>query len=174
MPEKPQPLLVTLQLDPNTFDVLDQLRQHHFPPARNHLLAHITLFHALPGDELDSIRHTLQQVCAGQTVLPLNLPKPWFIGRGVAIDVDCEGLLRLRADLAQRWQSWVTPQDQQRYHPHITVQNKVPPEQARQLYDHLVNTWTPMVGQGTGLLLWRYVGGPWEPIDTMPFGVESG
>ena len=31
----------------------DRLRAEHFPPERNHLAAHVTLFHALPGEHLD-------------------------------------------------------------------------------------------------------------------------
>jgi hypothetical protein len=32
---------------------------------------------------------------------------------------------RLHADLARRWQPWLTPQDARRLDAHVTIQNKV-------------------------------------------------
>ena len=168
-PQPPQPLIVTLQLDAGTFDLLDRLRQQHFPPERNVLAAHVTLFHALPGSEIDFIRFTLREVCREQPAFTLALPKPRFLGRGVAIEVQSSDVLRVRAELAQRWRDWLTPQDRQPYRPHVTVQNKVSAGQAHQLYEHLKQEWTPQVGQGRGLVLWRYMGGPWEFVEAMPF-----
>jgi hypothetical protein len=48
------------------------------------------------------------------------------------------------------------------------VQNKVTAEAARQLYAQLSASWQAFRGQGEGLLLWRYRGGPWEHITTFP------
>ena len=42
-----QPLIVTLALDEAAEARFDGLRQEHFPLERNHLRAHVTLFHAL-------------------------------------------------------------------------------------------------------------------------------
>ena len=164
-----RPLLVTLQLDDASFQFFDALRQTHFPPERNFLSAHITLFHALPGDALDDIWQTLQATCVGQMPFGLTFLKPWFLGRGVAIEIICDELVTLRAALARHWSGWLTPQDRNSYRPHITVQNKVPADQARQLHEAMTRTWTPRVGQGIGLLLWRYEGGPWTLLDTFPF-----
>jgi hypothetical protein len=44
------PLILTAKLDADSFDLLDALRRHHFPLGRNHLSAHIKLFHHLPGE----------------------------------------------------------------------------------------------------------------------------
>jgi len=40
------PLIVTAELAPEDFAWLDALRRHHFPPERNQLRAHLTMFHA--------------------------------------------------------------------------------------------------------------------------------
>jgi 2'-5' RNA ligase len=170
MPEpETSPLILTLKLDPKTFAHFDRLRQQHFPPARNFLPAHITLFHALPGEETSQIQKALQDCCSQTSVLPTVFQKPRFLGKGVAIEVDCPQLVQLHRELAKCWQTWLTRQDQQGYRPHITIQNKTSSEIARQLYEQLKQDWQPFQGQGEGLLLWRYLGGPWELITEFTF-----
>ena len=39
--------ILTAELDPDSFEWLDGLRRQHFPPERNLLSAHLTLFHRL-------------------------------------------------------------------------------------------------------------------------------
>lgn len=163
------PLILTLKLDKSTFAQLDALRQAHFPPERNFLSAHITLFHALPGEQEEDIRTTLAALCAATPVLPLTLPSVRFLGRGVAINVESPALLALRGHLALQWSAWLSAQDRQRYQPHVTVQNKVTAVVARALYEELRATWSTLTAQGEGLLLWRYQGGPWEFVAEFPF-----
>ena len=55
----PEPLIVTLLLEEAAQQRFDRLREQHFPPERNHLAAHVTLFHALPGEQLDAVRADL-------------------------------------------------------------------------------------------------------------------
>ncbi|MUL39424.1 2'-5' RNA ligase family protein [Gloeocapsopsis dulcis] len=158
----PSPLILTLKLDRITFDFFNELRQQHFPSERNFLPAHITLFHALPGEHELSIQQSLQNLCTHTPSLPLLFPKPRFLGRGVAIEVSCSELIQLRQQLAATWNMWLSKQDQQRYQPHVTIQNKVTSDEARQLYNELVSSWNSVNGYGEGLLLWYYKGGPWE------------
>ena len=44
------PLIVTALLDEVAQERFDRLRREHFPPERNQLDAHLTLFHRLPDD----------------------------------------------------------------------------------------------------------------------------
>ena len=166
----PDPLILSLRFDAVTFEALDGLRRHWFPPARNQLSAHLTLFHQLPGEQAEAIAEQLSGASAATAALPVTLPSVRFLGRGVAINVSSDGLLRLRGELARAWQPWLTPQDRQGFRPHVTVQNKVTPAEARDLYERLRQTWTPLSGVGTGLQLWWYRGGPWELAGTFPFG----
>lgn len=168
-PFQPEPFILTLKMDAAAFARLDALRQQHFPPERNFLAAHITLFHALPGDQEETIRATLAPICAATPVLTLSLPSVRFLGRGVAIHVESPALLALRGHLAQTWHDWLSTQDRQRYQPHVTIQNKVVPEVARALYTELSQSWPPLTAQGEGLLLWRYQGGPWAFVAEFPF-----
>lgn len=163
------PLVLTLKIDESAFQVFDEMRRKYFPPERNFLPAHITLFHALPGEQAESVRETLRAICSAQSALKLDFPRPRFLGRGVALDIDCAELIDLRAQLAAQWWSWLGRQDQQRYKPHLTVQNKVVAEDARLLFEELEQRWKAFQCRGEGLLLWTYVGGPWEPAGEFAF-----
>ncbi|MBD2070515.1 2'-5' RNA ligase family protein [Leptolyngbya sp. FACHB-671] len=156
------PLILTLKLDQKTFSYFDQLRQQHFPPERNFLSAHVTLFHALPREQKSSIQQTLQDFRSHISPLTLTFTTLRFLGKGVAVEVECLELIQLRQQLATHWRDWLSRQDQQGYRPHITIQNKVAPDQARLLYDQLTSEWKAFQGTGEGLLLWYYKGGPWE------------
>lgn len=165
----PPPLVLTLKLDERSFNYLDRLRQQHFPPQRNFLKAHVTLFHALPGDQEASIRQTLEEFCSSTSLLPLLFPQLRYLGKGVAVEVQCPQLKQLRLRLAQTWEMWLSPQDRQGYRSHVTIQNKVMPNEAQQLYDQLVSEWKPFNGYGEGLMLWQYQGGPWKKVSEFPF-----
>lgn len=165
----PHPLILTLAFDPDTFARLDALRRRHFPPARNLVPAHVTLFHALPGGAEADIRDELRAVAAPHPPMPVRFPGVRSLGRGVAVTVEAPDLARLRGRLATAWVRWLTPQDRQPYRPHVTVQNKVTPAEARAVLDELAAGWEAFAGTGTGLLLWEYHGGPWELAEEVPF-----
>lgn len=164
------PLILTLKLDASAFSVLDELRRQHFPPERNFLSAHITLFHKLPGEHEQAIRHTLQPLCMNTAVMEVSFPALRFLGKGVAVELECPALLQLRRQLAVEWNAWLSAQDRQTYRPHVTIQNKVMPEQSRRLYDQLKGDWQTLAAHGEGLLLWRYLNGPWELVQEFSFG----
>jgi len=52
-------LIVTAELAAEDFAWLDRLRQAHFPPERNRLRAHLTMFHALPPSAEAEVRRAL-------------------------------------------------------------------------------------------------------------------
>ena len=155
------PLIVTAVLDPGAQQHFDDLRRRHFPPERNHLAAHVTLFHALPGQEEAAVRADLADVVDG--AYDVEVTGVRFLGRGVAFELRSPDLQQVRGELARRWGPWLTPQDRQGLRPHVTVQNKVAPDVARRLHGELAASFTPYVVRVEGLALWRYLGGPWEP-----------
>ena len=57
-----RPLILTLRLDPESQARFDALRRAHFPPERNLLGAHVTLFHALPAAAADVVRTEITEV----------------------------------------------------------------------------------------------------------------
>ena len=166
-------LIVTLLLDDEAKERFDRLRAEHFPAERNFLAAHVTLFHALPGERLGEVRAELA-AAADRPAFEVAVTGVRLLGRGVAYDLCSAELDRLRRTLAGAWGPWLTPQDRQRHRAHVTVQNKVAPEVARALHERLAASFVPGSVTARGLGLWRYLGGPWEPVDAFPYGGGAG
>lgn len=155
-----RPLILTLRLDAASRARFDALRRAHFPPARNHLSAHVTLFHALPADHAGTL-HADVADAARRPPFDVEVAGLRSLGRGVAYVLRSPALDALRAALAARWAPWLTRQDAQRFSAHVTVQNKVEPAVARALLDQLTAGFRPGTARAEGLDLWRYDGGPW-------------
>ncbi|MCA0144374.1 2'-5' RNA ligase family protein [Blastococcus sp. LR1] len=178
------PLIVTLLLEDDAQARFDRLRAEHFPlrplsgarPERARgggtgvfrLAAHVTLFHALPGEQVDAVRADLAAV-ADRDAFDVAVTGLRFLGRGVAYTLESAELAAVRRRLATAWEPWLTPQDRQRHAPHVTVQNKVDPAVARDLHDRLLAGFAPWTVRARGLGLWRYLGGPWAPVGEHPF-----
>lgn len=165
------PLIITAALDEGAFAWFDDLRQAHFPRHRNKVPAHLTLFHALPGEHERHVVHTLEAACRGRHhPLAIDVRSPWSLGRGVAYRLASDELEGLRKELALAFSPWLTRQDQAPYRPHITVQNKAEPAEARELLERLQLEFEPFEIVAEGLFLWRYLGGPWALVDKFEFG----
>jgi len=160
--DAPVPLILTLALDTVTQSHFDCLRAAHFPAARNYLSAHLTLFHHLPDAHEAAITAAIAAVCAAHAPLALTVTRPMSLGGGVAFALDAPALVAIHRALAAQWWPWLTPQDRQPLTPHVTIQNKAPPAEARALYERLRGEFVPFAATGAGLSLWRYRGGPWE------------
>lgn len=91
------------------------------------------------------------------------------LGRGAAFRLEAPEVALVRAELSRDWEDWLSPQDRQPWRPHVTVQNKVPPEVARDTVARLRAGFEPWEARAEGLLLWRYRGGPWEAAGEVPF-----
>ncbi len=165
----PDPLVVTLALPDDLQDELDALRRQWFPAGRTAVGAHLTLFHAVPGEREGQVRSDLGGVAARGAV-PLRLSRVISLGRGAAYAVDSPALGRLHASLQEAWSGWLTQQDQQRLRAHVTLQNKVDPAVARRTVAALEATFRPVEVDAVGLDLWRYEGGPWAHLERFGFG----
>ena len=154
------PIIVTALFGRRDQGWFDAMRSEHFPPERNQLDAHLTLFHHLPGEERDRVEEDLRAV-APSAAVELQVTGLRSLGRGVAFELASPPLNSLRAELARRWAHWLTPQDRQGFRPHVTVQNKVTPEEARALKALLTADFSPFAARGEGFQLWRYLNGPW-------------
>ena len=163
------PHIVTAALDEGAFAWFEDLRQSHFPRHRNKVPAHLTLFHALPGELEDAVALTLKAACQCRSPLQLDVRGPWSLGRGVAFRLASPDLAQLRDEVAKAFSSQLTRQDQAPFRPHITVQNKVEPDEARLLLEQLQMEFEPFHIFCEGLLLWRYLGGPWEMVERFEF-----
>jgi 2'-5' RNA ligase len=76
--------------------------------------------------------------------------------------IDSPEVQCLRAEIAGRWSAHLTRQDAQGFRPHVTIQNKTAAATAKELFEKLSTSFMPFEVLATGLLLWRYRGGPWE------------
>ncbi|MGW4058036.1 2'-5' RNA ligase family protein [Amycolatopsis sp. NPDC004747] len=168
------PIVVTLAVGEQAQAAWNALRRRWFPPERLHVDAHLTLFHALPGEHLAELLADTAEVAAGTTPFELTVAGARSLGRGVALDVVSPRLLQVHAALRARWSSWLTAQDAQPLKPHVTVQNKVSPETAAETLREVQRDPGPATATATGVVLWRYVGGPWEFAASVPFGGRDG
>ena len=91
------------------------------------------------------------------------------LGEGTALRVDSDELEDMRHDLAEALRGLLTPQDMAPWRPHVTIQNKVEPREARRLQAQLRATFTPRPLAIRGLATWRYLGGPWEKVKSHTF-----
>lgn len=163
------PIIVTALIGEPDFTALDALRRQHFPAERNHLRAHLTMFHHLPPSCEDELKQLLKDEARG------NNPKARLfglinLGGGVAFRVDSSDLEDIRAQIAERFAPMLMPQDRNPWRAHITVQNKVKAPEARALLDQLAADFKPKPLKLSGLAAWHYRGGPWELVAAYAFG----
>ena len=163
-----RPLILTLQVDEGLANHFQQMRSEYFPPSIDRTPAHLTLFHQLPGDRHEAIVEIIATVGV-RAAFPVAVTGLMPLGRGVAYRVEAPSLLALRKDLATRFSSWLTGQDRERFRPHVTIQNKVTPAEARRTMRTLLASFEPFGGWAEGLQLWRYDGGPWVPAGALGF-----
>ena len=163
------PLILTLALEDAAQARFDALRAEHFPPERNQVPAHVTLFHALPGAEHPAVTAELARISAATAPFALRVSGLRSLGRGVAYALEGVDLVRIRGALARAWASWLSAQDRQSYRPHLTIQNKAAPEAARALLAALQPGFTPFDVGATGLRLWHYRRGPWDEAGRFTF-----
>ena len=161
-------LIVTADLAPADFAWLDALRRRHYPPERNGLPAHLTMFHALPPSAEAEIRGELRRHAAARAPRAI-LAGLMNLGTGVAFRIVSDDLEAIRADLADHCHGLLGAQDHAGWRPHVTVQNKVQPSAARALRAVLEKDFRSRPLGISGLALHRYLGGPWEPIARYAF-----
>ena len=161
-------LIVTADLGPADFATLDALRRAHFPPERNQLSAHLTLFHALPPSLENEVAAALKDEARGPPPRA-TLGPPYSLGKGVAFRILSHDLDDLRERLAGRFHGSLSAQDAHGFRAHVTVQNKVEARVARALLNELAAAHTDRPLAIAGLSLHRYLGGPWESLGRFAF-----
>jgi hypothetical protein len=162
------PLIVTALMGAEDFAHFDRLRRAYFPPDRNVIPAHITLFHHLPPARLPELARLISDIVRDPP------PAAWisdvlFMGRGNSFRVDSPGLLDARARIAECFAADLTPQDRHTPRLHITIQNKVPPDVAKALNRELHAQFRAQALIIGGIAIWAYRGGPWELIRRFTF-----
>ena len=161
-------MIVTAVMGAADFLWADRLRRTYFPPERNALPAHISLFRHLPPSLEHELKAELARL-ARSARPPAHIEGIMPLAQGVGIAIRSAGLLDIWSQLARRFTGMLMPLDQAEPRFHITVQNKVSPIVAgatRRALEEAV-TLRPLAIQG--LACWRYAGGPWTPVAAYSF-----
>jgi 2'-5' RNA ligase len=166
-PHDPGTDLLTLRLDTASQAFFDQMRQQYFPPERNLIAAHVTLFHTLP--QVPEITAALEAAAARTASYPVYVTGLRSLGRGVAYKLESPELMVLHRDLSVAFSGCLTAQDRQKFQPHVVIQNKVTAARAKSLMAILEPQFRSFDVHAQGLDLWHYMGGPWEHARTFLF-----
>jgi len=161
-------LIVTAEIAPPDLAWLDRLRRAHYPPDRNQLSAHLTMFHALPPSAEGEVRRSLGRLAA-EAPPRASIEGLMNLGGGVAFRVASQELDAIRRDLVEEFRGLLSAQDIGGWRPHVTIQNKVSATQERELLVSLESDFRPRPLGIIGLGLHRYLGGPWERLGGFSF-----
>jgi len=161
-------LIVTAELGAEDFAWLDGVRRRHYPADRNRVPAHLTMLHSVPPSAESEVRGRLADLAAGPAPAA-TIEGLIDLGGGAAFRVVSDDLDALRAGLAHDLHGLLSAQDAGGWRPHVTIQNKVEPEAARELLRSLERDFHPRPLRIAGFGLHHYLGGPWETLGVYKF-----
>ena len=169
------PFIVTAELPGDVFAWADGLRRAHFPPERNWLQAHVTLFHAFAPSLREELRGLLGKIAAEFAPPVARIEGLMDLGKGTAIALRSPATLAIRESIAEHFHGALTAQDAHPPRLHITIQNKVTPQAAKALQCALAEAIPRREFAITGLGLHLYLGPHWEGQGVWPFrGKQDG
>jgi hypothetical protein len=163
-----RPIIVSALFGAADFAWFDGQRRQWFPPERNQLPAHLTLFHHLP----PSVKDELKSLIKHETLAPpprAEVGSLMPLGGGTAYRIISPALEAIRDHIADRFAPLLIPQDKAGWRPHVTIQNKVKPAVAKQLLAALSADFRPRTITIAVIGAWYYCDGPWEPIAAYGF-----
>ena len=163
-----RPIVVTALFAPGDDGWLQEMRRAYYPPERNRVPAHLTLFHQIPPSAESELFRRLA-ACAAAPPPRARIAGVIDLGAGTALSVDSDELEDIRHELAEGLHGLLSVHDRGPWHPHVTVQNKVEPKEARTLQQRLRAGFEPRPLALRALAAWRYLDGPWEKIRDWPF-----
>lgn len=171
----PAPFIVTAELPGDVLAWSDGLRRAHFPPDRNKLAAHVTLFHAFAPSLREELLRTLGSYAAYHSPPRARIDALMDLGGGTALLVRSDAMQALRRRIADHFDTMLTAQDRGDKKLHITIQNKVDRAAARALQAQLRGQLQPREFVFTGFGLHLYRAPHWETVKTWRFrGKEGG
>lgn len=170
----PAPIIVTALFGAADTAFFDDLRVRHFPPERNQLKAHLTMFHHLAPSLERELKQRLVAETKGVAAPTARIAGLMSLGRGVAFRIQSSALEDIRDRLADAFAPLLTPQDRAGWRPHVTVQNKVEPAVAKALQADLERDFRPRSVRIVGLATYWYRGGPWEALSRHLFAQDRG
>jgi len=88
-----QPFIVTAELPPDLFKWADALRRTHFPPERNWLQAHVTLFHSFAPSLRRELPALLARIAAEYAPPSARIDGLMDLGQGPALAIVSPAML---------------------------------------------------------------------------------
>ncbi len=168
------PFIVTAELPGDVFAWSDALRREHFPPERNKLAAHVTLFHAFAPSLRAELLGFLGGMAAEFAPPAASIEGIMNLGSGTAIALSSPGMLDIRAAIAEHFHGALTAQDQHPPRLHITIQNKVTAREAAALQRSLAPTIPAWRFAFPALAVHLYRQTHWEPQAKWSFRGKQG
>jgi hypothetical protein len=162
------PLIVTADFAADDYAWLEGLRRAHYPADRNRVPVHLTMFQGLPPSAIEEVKHQLA-LHSAEAPPRATIAGLMILSGGVAYRVVSDELDAIREAVAAHFHGLLCGPDAAGWRPHITIQNKVPPKQARALLAELERDFRPRPLGIAGLSVHRYRGGPWETLYTYKF-----
>jgi hypothetical protein len=171
----PAPFIVTAELPGEILAWADGLRREHYPPERNKLTAHVTLFHSFAPSLREELPRVLARL-AGEYARPAAaIDSLMPLGTGTALAIRSPGMLAIREHIAEMFHGALTAQDSHAPRLHITIQNKVSPKEAQALQRVLSAALEPRAFAFAGLGLHLYCETHWDSVGCWSFrGKQSG
>jgi hypothetical protein len=161
------PMILTLELEEPSQIIFDGLRQKYFPAHANFIAAHLTLFHTLPFG--NTVIDEIVSKAARRPTFNMEVASVRNLGKAVVFEIVSDELQLLHQEMQLALDGWLTHKDRERIWPHITIQNKVSAFKAAAVYAELASSFEPYSIRAMGIKSWRYIKGPWEPIQYFPF-----
>ena len=168
-PRMASPIILTLQVDDESQQRFEAARERWFPPKLNRVPAHLTLFHALPGEDRERVAREVAMICARQAPFPVQVAELIKLGGGMAYRLRSKRLDTLRADLARAFEGELTKQDASGFRAHVTIQNKVSRDTAAACRAVMEAEFAPWEATAEGVQIWSYEGGPWGALGAVAF-----
>lgn len=163
------PFIVTAELPEDIFAWSNGLRAEHFPPERNWLKAHVTLFHSFAPSLREELPRFLRRM-AGEFAPPAaRVDGLMDLGGGTALAIRSPAMLAVREMIADHFWDMLTRQDQGGKKLHITIQNKVDRATALALQQQLGPQLRQRHFSFTGLGLHLYRNPHWDAVGVWKF-----
>jgi 2'-5' RNA ligase len=152
---------------------MTSLRKRFFPPHLNKLDAHVAIFRALPGSEMEVILKDLTSVTYSTSAFTIRTREVLRLSKGVAVNIEDGGHSRaIYETLKKSWDGFLSKQDRS-YRPHYTVANKLDGEQdVQDCLEGMHEDFQGSEGTVEGLALYRYERGRW--VDRKIFWLQGG
>jgi hypothetical protein len=171
--ELPVPFIVTAVLPPDILAWADGLRRQHYPPDRNRLVAHVTLFHSFAPSLRDELRGVLAEMAGEFSAPSASINDTLDLGSGTALAVKSSGMDQIRALIAEHFHGALTAKDLHEPRLHITIQNKVIRRLAIALQQELAISLRARDFAFRGLALHIYRTTHWDTVGEWPFRGKS-